>query len=77
MEHDQVMAVVHAGDLQEAVVTPAEGADGWVLLLMTDAGGQIPYTTAIGAAKVFHTLDRATEVARELGFEAIRVEERF
>jgi hypothetical protein len=27
--------------------------------------------------KVFHTLDRATEVALELGFASIRVEERF
>jgi hypothetical protein len=77
MEHDQVMAAVHSGDLQEAIVTPAEESDGWVLVLVGVAGEQIPYTTPTGAPKVFHTLDRATEVARELGFEAIRVEERF
>ena len=77
MEHDQVMAAVHAGDLREAIVTPAEVSDGWVLLLVTGAGEQIPYTSPIGTAKIFHTLDRATEVARGLGFEAIRVEERF
>ncbi|MGE5155547.1 MAG: hypothetical protein ACM3ST_16235 [Bdellovibrio bacteriovorus] len=77
MEHDQVMAAVHSGDLQEAIVTPAEVSDGWVLLLVGGDGETIPYTTPIGAPKVFHTLDRATEVARELGFAAIRVEEPF
>lgn len=77
MEHDVVMQAVHAGDLQEAIVTPAEASDGWLLLLVTGSGEQIPYTGSIGTPKVFHTLDHATEVARELGFESIRVEERF
>ena len=35
MEHDQVMAAVHAGQLLEAVVTPADQSDGWVLLLLS------------------------------------------
>jgi len=77
MEHDDVMEAVHAGELREAIVTPAEASDGWVLLLLPADGTQIPYTSSTGATKVFHTLDRATEVARELGFESIRVEERF
>ncbi len=77
MEHDQVMQARHAGELVEAVVTPAEPSNGWVLLLVTPGGEQVPYTTHGGTRKVFHTLDHATEVARELGFESIRVEESF
>ena len=77
MEHDHVMKAVHAGELQEAIITPAEASDGWVLLLMNAAGEQLAYTGSAGAPKVFHTLDRATEVAREFGFDSIRVEERF
>jgi hypothetical protein len=77
MDHDHVMEAVHAGRLAEAVVTPAEGADGWVLMLLGGGGEPLPYTTGGGMPKVFHTLDRATEIARELGFESIRVEERF
>jgi hypothetical protein len=77
MEHDDVMEAVHAGRLVEAAVTPSERADGWVLLLLSATGELVPYTSGPGAPKVFHTLDRATDVAHELGFESIRVEERF
>jgi hypothetical protein len=77
MDHDEIMRAVHAGGLLEAIATPAEGADGWILLCLSSNGEQIPYTAASGAPKVFHTLDRATEVAQELGFASIRVEERF
>ena len=77
MEHAHVMEAVHAGQLLEAVVTPADQSDGWVLLLLSPSGEQVPYTTVTGVPKVFHTLDRATEVAHELGFATIRVEERF
>jgi hypothetical protein len=77
MEHDRVMEALHAGQLLEAVVTPGDHSDGWVLFLLSPSGEQVAYTTVAGVPKVFHTLDRATEVARELGFESIRVEERF
>lgn len=77
MDHDQVMQARHAGELVEAIVTPADPSDGWVLLLVTPNAERVPYSTHGGTRKVFHTLDHATEVARELGFESIRVEEAF
>jgi hypothetical protein len=46
-------------------------------MLLGGGGEPLPYTTGGGMPKVFHTLDRATEIARELGLESIRVEERF
>ena len=77
MDHDQALHALHSGELVEAVVTPAEEAAGWVLMFKTRAGDQILYTGHTGTEKVYHTLDHATEAAREIGFQSIRVEERF
>lgn len=77
MDPDPVMEAVRAGRFVEAIVTPSGHSDGWVLLLLASGGDQLPYTAASGVPRVFHTLERATEVARELGFASIRVEERF
>jgi len=77
MEHDQAMQAVHEGRLVEAVLMPAPEAGGWHLWLADAEGARVEYSTHGGVAKVFHTLDHASEVARELGFESIRVEETF
>lgn len=77
MDHDQAMQAVHDGKLVEAVVLPAEAADGWRLLLIDAEGAHRDYASHGGTVKVFHTLDHATEVARELGFGSVRVEETF
>jgi hypothetical protein len=77
MDHDQALSALHAGDLVEAVVTPAEDANGWILLFVNRAGAHIPYSGHTGTEKVYHTLDHATEAAREIGFQTIRVEEAF
>lgn len=77
MDHDQAMKALSAGDLVEAVIKPAEDANGWVLVLVAANGAQVTYTGHTGTEKVFHTLDHATDVARELGFQSIRVEEAF
>jgi hypothetical protein len=71
------MKALSAGDLVESVIKPAEDANGWVLVVVTAAGAQVTYTGHTGTEKVFHTLDHATDVAHELGFQSIRVEESF
>lgn len=77
MDHDQAIEALSAGHLVEAVIKPAEDANGWVLLFATSDGMQVLYTGRTGTEKAFHTLDHATEIARELGFQSIRVEESF
>lgn len=77
MDHDQAMQAVHAGELVEVVALPAEAADGWRLCLIDADGARRDLTSHGGTVKIFHTLDHATEVARELGFGSIRVEETF
>jgi hypothetical protein len=77
MEHDQAQLALHSGSLVGAVIKPAEDANGWVILLEDMSGGHIPYTGHSGIEKVYHDLDQATTVARELGCESVRVEESF
>lgn len=77
MDHDQALSALHAGDLVEAVVKPAEDANGWILLFVNRAGAHILYCGHTGTEKVYHTLDHATEAARDIGFQTIRVEEAF
>jgi hypothetical protein len=47
------------------------------LELLTRSGGAVLYTGHTETEKVYHTLDQATEIAVEIGFHRIRVEERF
>lgn len=77
MEKSEIMAARERGELLQAVVTPAESANGWLLLFTDRDGDQVRYTRHHGRAPVFHDLDHATALAKELGFEQVRVEERF
>ena len=77
MDHDQALRALHAGDLGEAIVKPAEDANGWILVFLTRSGNQVLYTGHTGTEKVYHTLDHATEAARSIGFSQVRVEEEF
>lgn len=77
MDHDQAIEALSAGGLAEAVIKPAEDANGWALVFATPAGEQLLYTDHTGTEKVFHDLDHATDVAREIGFKTVRVEETF
>jgi hypothetical protein len=77
VDHQQVLEGLRGGALVEAVITPAEDANGWVLILIAKSGEHLLYTGHTGTEKVYHSLDQVTEVARELGFNSVRVEESF
>ena len=77
MDHDQALSALHSGDLVEAVVKPSDDANGWVLLFVTRSGDEVKLSGHSGTEKIYHTLDHATEIAREIGFRTIRVEEDF
>ena len=77
MDHDQAQLALHAGELTEAAIRPAQDANGWIILLAHKSGEHSLFTGHSGSEKVYHSLDRATAVARELGFDSIRVEEEF
>jgi hypothetical protein len=77
MDHDTAIQALAGGDLVEAEIATAADANGWVLLFTTRSGDQVTYTDHTGTEKVYHDLDQVTEVAREIGFDSIRVHEDF
>ena len=77
MDHDQAQQARHAGELTGAVIKTAQDANGWLILLQDNNGGETPYTGHTGTQKVYHNLDQATLAARELGFDELRIEEKF
>ena len=56
---------------------PSEQGEGWRLLLHTDTGETLVLTDHTGRERLYHSLDHATEVGRDIGFSSVRVEEHF
>jgi hypothetical protein len=77
MDLDEIRRHFEAGRLSEAVVEPSASANGWVLLFKVDHDQMVPLTDHAGQPKVYHSLEAATKVARELGFQMVHVEEKF
>ncbi len=70
-------AEFEAGRLSEAVVEPSEQGEGWRLLLHSENGATLVLTDHSGRECLYHSLDHATEVVRDIGFDSVRVEENF
>ena len=70
-------AEFEAGRLKELVAEPSEQSDGWRLLLSTETGETLALTDHKGRELLYHSLDHATEVGRDIGFDSVRVEEHF
>lgn len=66
-----------AGRLNEAAAEPSEQGGGWRLLFHTDSGETRVLTDHSGRERLYHSLDHATEVGRDIGFTSVRVEEHF
>ncbi len=77
MDHNQAASAVDAGQLNEAILKPANDANGWTILLVQRDGARVLLTDSGGTEKVYHNLDQATTAARELGLTQIRIEEQF
>ena len=70
-------AEFEAGRLREAAAEPSVEGDGWRLLLHTKSDEVLVLTDQAERERLYHSLDHATEVARDIGFDSVRVEERF
>lgn len=66
-----------AGRLTEAVAEPSPQGDGWRLLLHQQTRETQVLTDHSGRERLFHSLDHATEVGQDIGFDSLRVEEHF
>ncbi len=70
-------AEFEAGRLREAVIESSEQGEGWRLLLHSENGAILVLTDHSGRERLYHNLDHATEVVRDIGFDSMRVEEKF
>ena len=77
MNLDRVRALFEAGKLQEALVEPSRTGNGWIVEFKDAKGERFKLTTQTGEERLFRNLDAATGVAEDIGFETVRVEERF
>ena len=66
-----------ADRLSEAAAEPSKQGDGWRLLLRSKTGEIQVLSDHAGRERLLHSLDHATKVARDIGFNSVRVEEHF
>ena len=77
MELEQARSAAEAGKLSGVVIEPSEQGNGWLILVREQSGELVKITDHSGADKIYHSLDYATQVAEGLGFDTVRIEERF
>ena len=70
-------AEFEADRLSDVAAEPSTQGDGWRLLLHAKTGAMHVLTDHAGRERLFHSLDHATEVGRDIGFLCVRVEEHF
>jgi len=70
-------AEFNAGRLRGVAAEPSGQSHGWRLLLNTTDGETLVLTDHSGRERLFHSLDHATEVGQDIGFNSVRVEEHF
>ncbi len=77
MDLMHAQAALESGQLTEAIIEPADGGNGWMVVLCDTSGRREKLTDHSGIEKVYHDLDHATEVAKQIGNIVLRVEEPF
>lgn len=77
MDLQTACAEFEAGKIHDVFIEPADKGNGWMICVHDSAGRIVNITNHGGREKIYHTIDHATEVAKEIGFQTVRVEERF
>ena len=75
MEYYDVQLGCEIGALKEAIIEPGRG-NGWVIQFR-DIDDSLSPLTSSGNERIFHNLDNATRLAKDLGFRRISVLEHF
>ncbi len=75
MDLQHLRNLKRSGQLHDAAISPYPDGQGWLLAFHDNKGDTIPLTTAAGTHWCFHNLDRASQAAREIGFEELHIVE--
>jgi len=74
---EEIRGLVAMKSIREGVLKPSFFNNGWVIAVETIEGEQIPVTDDHDNPYIYHSLDRATEVLKQLDVSLITVVEDF
>jgi hypothetical protein len=74
---DKAQAEHAAGKLHEVVIEPADEGNGWMVVVHYHGGEVVTLTDHSGVERVYHSIEHATEAAKAIGFQTVRVMEAF
>lgn len=77
MKKEELLGLINDTPYREAMIRPAEDANGWMIAVELLDGQQIPLTDDHDHPRVYHDLDQATYVIQELKLDPVRIIERF
>ncbi len=77
MELNHAQAHFAAGDFKEAVIEPSPKGNGWIIEFIDRHDQRVPLTTQLDKKRLFHSLDAASRMITEIGFQSARIEEPF
>ncbi|MDE1460928.1 hypothetical protein [Spartinivicinus poritis] len=77
MEYAKLQTMVNCHQVREGLLKTSETGNGWAVVVEDLSGHQFPLTDQHGHEKLYHSLDNATGVLRELGVTQINVVESF
>jgi hypothetical protein len=77
MDLSEAQTAYRDGRINEVVIEPADSGNGWMILVIGKLGDRAKLTDHSGFEKVYHDLDHATEAAKSIGADSLRIEEPF
>jgi len=77
MELAALRGISAAEPMHDGLLIPAKTGNGWAVVVADHDGKLIPVTDHGGHEKVYHSLDGATSILKELGVAEIQVIEHF
>jgi hypothetical protein len=76
MELYDVQIGFQIGALKEAIIEPGETGNGWIIFFRDVDDTLMPLTSG-GHERIFHNLDNATRLAKDLGSRRVSILEHF
>lgn len=77
MELSEIQLLYEAGKLQRGICKPCSSGNGWMIQVVLEAGEHRTLTDHSGKRHLYKSLDKATLLLKDIGFDEISIEEAF
>ncbi|MEH6575454.1 MAG: hypothetical protein V7731_00085 [Amphritea sp.] len=77
MQLEEIRGLAAMNTIKEGLLKPSEEANGWMVAVENRDGEQFALTDDHDHTRIYHSLDKATLVLKELGISPIKVVEAF